>query len=177
MSTGRKIQGFKNSKAVGRNKPPLSNPLALCFLLALLVMIPWTVRLASMLRHQGISSTSSLIWVAADVVICGLLLAVFLLHRSRLFEVPALILGTLLLVDSCADVLTSPFKIENQALYLALFVEIPAAALCFYLVFSSEAHRGKPRRAVPGGSKARKLDSSSSGKKREMRIVQKGISD
>ena len=159
MSTGRKIQGFKNSKAVGRNKPPLSNPLALCFLLALLVMIPWTVRLASMLR------------------ICGLLLAVFLLHRSRLFEVPALILGTLLLVDSCADVLTSPFKIENQALYLALFVEIPAAALCFYLVFSSEAHRGKPRRAVPGGSKARKLDSSSSGKKREMRIVQKGISD
>jgi hypothetical protein len=110
--------------------------IAPAFLLCAAVLIPWTAILfVTLPRHYG-ASHWQIAWGGFDIGL-GLALAgtaVAVLRRSPLGEVAATVTGTLLVCDAWFDVLTSHGSSDvMQAVAEAVFVELPIAALCFWV--------------------------------------------
>jgi hypothetical protein len=140
--------------------PPEDNPIlelgdqlpprwvAPLFLGMVIVLIPWIVYLAFTLPHRAIAHHYNLSWVGFDVL---LLLAIastgyLAFRRRREVELPAIATATLLVVDAWFDITTSSRGWPLiQAILLAVFIELPAAALAFYISRRVERFTRPPR--------------------------------
>lgn len=100
------------------------------------VLIPWTALLFVTLPRHYVANHWELAWGGFDIAL-GLALgstAVMVARRSPLAEVTATITGSLLCCDAWFDVLTSRGTSDiAQAAASALFIELPLAALCFWM--------------------------------------------
>jgi hypothetical protein len=110
--------------------------IAPAFLLCAVVLIPWTaVVFLTLPRHYG-ANHWRLAWGGFDValVIALASTAVAVVRRSPLGEIAAAVTGTLLVCDAWFDVLTSHGTGNVlQAAGEAVLVELPLAALCFWI--------------------------------------------
>ena len=106
------------------------------FLVCAAVLIPWTAYLfVTLPRHYG-ANHWRLAWGGFDLAL-GLALAataLAALRRSAFAEVAATITGTLLVCDAWFDVVTSHgSSAVMEAALEAVLVELPLAALCFWI--------------------------------------------
>jgi hypothetical protein len=104
------------------------------------VLVPWTAILFLTLpRHYG-ASHWQLAWAGFDVGL-GIALAntaIAALHRPPRGEIAAAVTGTLLICDAWFDVLTSHGSADvAEAVGEAALIELPLAALCFWIVRSA----------------------------------------
>jgi hypothetical protein len=115
---------------------------ALAFLFCAVVLIPWTAFLFATLPAHYTANHWGVAWGGFDVGL-GIALAstaVLVARRSPFAEVTATVTGTLLVCDAWFDVLTSRGTSDvAQALADAFLVELPLAALCFWMA-SNFAH-------------------------------------
>lgn len=113
--------------------PPWIAP-ALLFCAA--VLIPWIAVLFATLPRHYVANHWRLAWGGFDVGLGAALAAtaVMVARRSPFAEVTATITATLLCCDAWFDVLTSRGTSDiAQAVASAVFVELPLAALCFWM--------------------------------------------
>jgi hypothetical protein len=110
------------------------------FILFSVALVPWTVYLAYTLPSRQVSHRYNIAWVGFDVMLAIALGATgyLALRRSRWLAVAAAAAATLLVVDGWFDVMTSPPDQILEAIILAVFVELPLAALCGWLSYHSE---------------------------------------
>jgi hypothetical protein len=113
--------------------PPWIAP---AFFLCAVVLIPWTGFLFFDLPVRYQANHWKLAWGGFDIGL-GVALAataVTVARRSPFAEVTATITGTLLVCDAWFDVVTSrDLGGIVQAVILALLIELPLAALCFWM--------------------------------------------
>jgi hypothetical protein len=113
--------------------PPWIAP---AFVLCALVLVPWTGYLFGALPPHYTANHWAIAWGGFDI---GLALAlastaILIVRRSPFAEVTATVTGTLLVCDAWFDVLTSRgTSAVVQATVEAVFVELPLAALCFWI--------------------------------------------
>jgi hypothetical protein len=120
----------------GRGKWLIPPWIAPAFILCALVLIPWTGFLVLTLPRHYVANHWQLAWGGFDIGL-GVALAgtaVGVARRSPFAEVTAAITGTLLVCDAWFDVLTARATGDVvQAALEAAFVELPLAALCFWM--------------------------------------------
>jgi len=101
-----------------------------------IVLIPWIGLLFATLPRHYVANHWAIAWGGFDIAL-GIALAgtaVMVFRRSAYAEVTATITGTLLVCDAWFDVLTSRGISDiTQAVTLAFVVELPLAALCFWM--------------------------------------------
>ena len=97
--------------------------------------IPWTVYLSLTLPDHARTHNYRLAWVGFDVLLTvSMLLTAFLAWRGRsLAGQAAGCTATMLIVDAWFDVTTSGRHDVGMAIVLAVFVELPLAALCGWI--------------------------------------------
>jgi hypothetical protein len=116
----------------------LAGPL---FAVLSLLLIPWIIFLASVLPSRQLSRHYDFAWAGFDVMLLIALAATayFALRRSRNLSVAATSAGTLLIVDAWFDVLTSRRRQLPVSIAFAVFIELPLAALCWWLSVQTQA--------------------------------------
>lgn len=100
------------------------------------VLIPWTALLFVTLPRHYAANNWQLAWGGFDIGLAVALAstAITVARRSPYAEVNATITGTLLVCDAWFDVLTSRGIADvAQAAASAVLVELPLAALCFWM--------------------------------------------
>jgi hypothetical protein len=113
--------------------PPWIAP---AFALCVVVLVPWTGYLFGTLPPHYTANHWGIAWGGFDI---GLALALagtaaLVARRSPFAEVTATVTGTLLVCDAWFDVLTSRgASAVGQAIAEAVLVELPLAALCFWI--------------------------------------------
>ena len=121
---------------LGRGRWLVPPWIAPAFLACTLVLIPWTALLFATLPRHYVANHWGIAWGGFDIGL-GLALAataILVARRSPFAEVTAAVTGTLLICDAWFDVLTSRGVSDiAQAAALAAFVELPLAALCFWM--------------------------------------------
>jgi hypothetical protein len=124
------------SLRLGRGRwliPPWIAPVLLA---CAIVLIPWTGVLFATLPRHYVANHWAIAWGGFDIGL-GIALAataIMVVRRSPYAEVTATVTGTLLVCDAWFDVLTSRGASDiAQAVTLALLVELPLAALCFWM--------------------------------------------
>ena len=113
--------------------PPWVAP---AFLVCAIVLIPWTAMLFLTLPQSYGANHWRLAWGGFDVGLALALAAtaICVVRRSPFGEIAATVTGTLLVCDAWFDVLTSHGSSDvAQAVAEALLVELPLAALCFWI--------------------------------------------
>jgi hypothetical protein len=110
------------------------------FALLSLLLVPWTVYLAGSLPSQQVSTNYDAAWAGFDVLLALALAgtAFFALRQSVFLATAASATATLLVVDAWFDVLTTPGVQRIESLLLAVFVELPLAAVCIWLSWHTE---------------------------------------
>jgi hypothetical protein len=111
------------------------------FLLAGLVLIPWTIWLTFNLPAHHESDNWRTVWSGFDIAEATALIAtaVTALRRSPWLPMVAAIAGTLLCVDAWFDItLEAGGKHLMSAVLEAVFVELPLAAICFWVARNAE---------------------------------------
>ncbi|MDQ1486680.1 MAG: hypothetical protein QOJ62_2373 [Actinomycetota bacterium] len=113
---------------------PLFTALSLC-------LIPWIGYVAVSLPERELSPNYDVAWAGFDVMLLAALAstAYFAFRRSRHLAVAAASAGTLLIVDAWFDVLTSSATQTVVSVLLAVFIELPLAALCWWLSGQTQA--------------------------------------
>jgi hypothetical protein len=98
-------------------------------------LLPWIAYIAISLPARQLSPNYDIAWAGFDVLLfTGLAsTASFAFRRSRYLSSAATATATILIVDAWFDVMTSPSRELPQALVLCIVVELPLAALCFWL--------------------------------------------
>jgi hypothetical protein len=106
-----------------------------------LLLIPWIAFLASVLPSRQLSRHYDLAWAGFDVMLLISLAttAYFALRRSRNLSVAASSAGTLLIIDAWFDVLTARRRQLPVSIAFAIFIELPLAALCWWLSKQTQA--------------------------------------
>ena len=148
--------------------PPWIGP---AFLLCAIVLIPWAAMLFFSLPHRYGANHWRFAWGGFDIALSLALAAtaIAILKRSPFGEIAATITGTLLLCDAWFDVLTSHGTSDVvQAALAAAIVELPLAAVCFWIAlnFARAMEVARPflqaagftirgRRLVPPGAATR----------------------
>jgi len=100
------------------------------------ILVPWIVYLSFSLPTRDLSNDWDVVWVGFDafVVFVMILTAYFAARKSVWLILAASALGTAMLVDSWFDVMTAKDgKDTTQAVFLALFGELPVALISWYL--------------------------------------------
>lgn len=133
------------------------------FGLCAVALVPWTVWLALTLPQRQVSNHYRLVWVGFDVMlmVASVATATTAMRRSRYLAVAASSTGALLLSDAWFDVTTSIGSHDLPvSIAMALLVELPLAALCFWLSMHSQdvaerrlvlVHRRRADHALSGG--------------------------
>lgn len=106
------------------------------FLLLAVVLLPWTGYLAVSLTSRSLAQHYNVSWVGFDVLLAIALgrTAWLAVREVRQVELPAVASTVLLVVDAWFDVTTaSPGWPFVEAVLMAIFVELPTAALAFYI--------------------------------------------
>ena len=111
------------------------------FALAGFALLPWTIWLATSLEPHHETTQWDLAWSGFDtgLALVFLLTAIAALRGSPWVGACAAALGTLLIADAWFDiVLESHYDERRMAVLLALFVELPTAAFCFWIAYRTE---------------------------------------
>jgi hypothetical protein len=121
---------------LGRGRWLVPPWIAPALLVCAVVLIPWTALLFATLPRHYVANHWRLAWGGFDVGLGAALAAtaVMVARRSAFAEVTATITGTLLCCDAWFDVLTSRGASDvAQAVAYAALIELPLAALCFWM--------------------------------------------
>src|SRR5580765_24507 len=113
--------------------PPWIAPV---FILCAVILIPWAAFLITTLPRNYTANHWWVAWGGFDIALGAAFVAtsVAVIRRSPFAEVAATVCGTLLVCDAWFDVLTSRTTGEIvQAALEAALVELPLAALCFWM--------------------------------------------
>lgn len=111
------------------------------FLLAGLVLIPWTLWLTFSLPSHHETANWRTVWAGFDVAEAAALIGTALtaLRRSPWLAPVAAITGTLLCVDAWFDItLEAGGRHLLSSVLEAAFVELPLAAICFWVARDAE---------------------------------------
>lgn len=111
------------------------------FALLSLLFIPWIAFIALALPSRQLSPHYDLAWAGFDVMVLIALASTgyFALRRSRYLTTAATAAGTMLIVDAWFDVLTSRHDDRMFAVIVAVAVELPLAAVCWWLSQQTQA--------------------------------------
>lgn len=104
-------------------------------------MVPWTVWLSSSLKPEHTTNRWDIAWSGFDfgLALAFIGTAIAAARRSPWVGALAAATATLLLTDAWFDVLLESHGNEMQnAVYLAVFAELPAAAFCFWIAYRTE---------------------------------------
>ena len=104
-------------------------------------MLPWTIWLSASLKPQHASAHWDIAWSGFDsaLALAFLLTAFAAWRRSPWVGALAAATGTLLLTDAWFDIALESHSDElRNAVYLAVFAELPLAALCFWIAYRTE---------------------------------------
>ena len=104
-------------------------------------MLPWTIWLSASLKPHHETEHWDLAWSGFDtgLAIAFLLTAFAAWRRSPWVGALAAATGTLLVTDAWFDIVLESHSDElRQAIYLALFAELPIATLCFWIAYRTE---------------------------------------
>lgn len=121
-------------------------------LLSAAVLLCWIPTLASDLRASGVPRFEQLSWVGLDLAeLTGLVLtAIGVGSRRPWLPSVATLTACLFLADAAVDLATAPTtSAQTSAVLMALFAELPLAALCLALAGSSPASQ----RLIPDRSR------------------------
>ena len=113
----------------------------LFFLLAGLVLIPWTIWLTFSLPAHHETENWQTVWAGFDIAEAAALIAtsVLALRRSPWLAPIAAVTGTLLCVDAWFDItLEAGGKHLLASVLEAALVELPLAAICFWVARNAE---------------------------------------
>jgi hypothetical protein len=110
------------------------------FTLCTLALIPWIIYLSGSLPARQVSHHYNAAWVGIDVleVIALGATALCAFRRSPYLAMAASSAGTLLIVDAWFDVMTSPRHERLASIMMAVLIELPLAAVCWWLSHHSE---------------------------------------
>ena len=114
------------------------------FIVLAALTVPWIVLLAVTLPKHQYTGHYRLAWVGFDVLLVIMLARTgWVAWRGRdHVQLPAVMTGTLLVVDAWFDVMTSHGRDQMlSALASAAFIELPLAALCFWIARHAERVR------------------------------------
>jgi hypothetical protein len=117
------------------------------------VLVPWTIFLATTLPPHHVTRHWDAAWTGFDLgLIVGFLgTAIAAWRRSPWVGVLAGVTGTLLVTDAWFDViLESRVDEQRTAIAFAVLAELPAAAACFWLAYRTERFLGRVVKAVGG---------------------------
>jgi hypothetical protein len=104
-------------------------------------LFPWTAYLAYALPSRHLTPHWSVAWAGFDLMMaCGAIATlVAILRRSRYLAILASVTGTFLICDAWFDLITARAGSELfESSLLALFGELPMAALCFWIARDAE---------------------------------------
>jgi hypothetical protein len=104
-------------------------------------LLPWTVWLSASLKPHHVTHRWDLAWSGFDTGLALLFLSTaFAAHRrSPWVGACAAATGTLLVTDAWFDVVLESHADElRNAILLAVFAELPGAALCFWIAYRTE---------------------------------------
>jgi hypothetical protein len=104
-------------------------------------MLPWTIWLSASLKPHHVTERWDVAWSGFDMglAVAFLLTAFAAWRRSPWVGALAAATGTLLLTDAWFDIVLESHSDElRQAIYLAVFAELPLAALCFWIAYRTE---------------------------------------
>jgi len=109
--------------------------------LTALVLVPWTIWLATTLPSHEVAEHWDLAWAGFDLMLAAALLstAVSAWRGGPLLQANASAAGTLLVVDAWFDLLTSSGRDLTYAIVLALVAELPLAVVCLWIVLDTES--------------------------------------
>src|SRR5438093_7063944 len=111
------------------------------FALAGLALLPWTIWLATSLEPHHETARWDVAWSGFDtgLAVMFLLTALAAWRRSPWVGACAAATGTLLVADAWFGVvLESHYDERRMAVILAVFVELPVAAVCFWIAYRTE---------------------------------------
>ena len=103
-----------------------------------LILIPWTIYLGESLPAKHLSVDWDISWTGLDAALIMTMLAtgIFAYLRSRWIIISSSTVGSLLLVDAWFDVMSERRGLQlHEAIYLAVFVEIPLALISYYIAY------------------------------------------
>jgi hypothetical protein len=123
------------------------------FLVFIVALVPWIVWLGVSLPSRHTDQIYDVTWVGFDIGLLAALAAVmWLAHkRSTYVEIAAAVAGTMLVVDAWFDITTSmPGWDRWQAIGAAAFIELPIAALCWWVSRNAEAVRRRGTASLVG---------------------------
>lgn len=118
------------------------------YVLMSVILVPWIIFLAITLPTRHITKHYDLSWVGFDIGVMLSLLVTGLLAkvRSPAVSLSASSTATFLLVDAWFDIVTStPGKELDQAIILAVFVEIPMSLISFFIAYRALIVLEKPK--------------------------------
>jgi hypothetical protein len=113
----------------------------LTFLVAGVGLLPWTVWLLESLKPHHVTTSWDLAWSGFDTGLALLFIATGIAawRRSPSVAAFAAATGTVLVVDAWFDcVLESHWDERLTSILMAVFVELPAAAVCFWIAYRAE---------------------------------------
>jgi hypothetical protein len=117
--------------------------LAIGFLVIGVGLIPWSLFLAWLLPARHVQDDFyDVAWAGFDVLLAAMLAVtgLGLLRRRIWVQATAASAATMLIVDAWFDVLSADHSAERfAALLLAIFAELPTAAICIVIALDSEA--------------------------------------
>jgi hypothetical protein len=105
------------------------------------LLLSWAAWLSESLHPRHVTSDWDLAWTGFDIGLALLFIAtsVAAYRRSIWVSGLAVALGTLLIVDAWFDVvLDSHWDERRYAVMLAVFAELPAAGVCFWIAYRAE---------------------------------------
>lgn len=110
------------------------------FVLFSVILLPWSIYLGFSLPSRQLSPHYDIAWVGFDVFLMAALASTgyFALRRSAFLAITAAATATLLVVDAWFDIMTSPRRQLPEAIILAVFIELPLAALCAWLSYHTQ---------------------------------------
>jgi hypothetical protein len=104
-------------------------------------LLPWTTWLATSLNANHVTHSWDLAWSGFDTMLALLFIgtAVAAYRRSPWVGALAAALGTVLIVDAWFDIVLESHSDERRtAILLAVFLELPTAAVCFWIAQRTE---------------------------------------
>jgi hypothetical protein len=104
-------------------------------------LFPWTIWLSASLKAHHETRRWDLAWSGFDsgLALAFLLTAFAAWRRSPWVGALAAATGTLLVTDAWFDIVLESHADElRNAVYLAIFAELPLAALCFWIAYRTE---------------------------------------
>lgn len=113
------------------------------FAVAAFLLVPWAILLSQSLPSDHLARRWNFAWTGFDIsLVVSLAVTAFLgLRKSGWVIVPAVIVGTLLLVDAWFDCLTAKQGWEYLvSLSSAAFIEIPMSAMAFWIAYRAGKH-------------------------------------